>query len=502
MLLTKTVFVRSNPNNFEHYASLGYDFKYGETYEVPIEHLPKTSRVDIEYECDKCHKIISTKFGYLTRHRDSAFGKLYCKQCSNNKVSEPLQGNVSDYLAKNGIKKCRKCNNKYPANLDYFFAKPNTKDNFTTRCKECMGKSFTNHLTHIPKEGYMYCKKCDRELPYTKKYFPTDKTTTTGLRFICRECNPKYKNFLTDDYVANEKWTPTDIELLKSIYADYTNEEIVEQFFPNRTKKSLASMADVYGFTGKSEEATLRARKEGDKIRSEKSKGRMVSAETRMKTSVGLKKYYETHDSIWKGVKKSPEQIEALRQRDIEQGKWKGELNPRVKNPLPGELNPRWLGGVTDIYRELRSDTKGWMKDSMCICNYKCVITGKAYDDIHHLTPFRTIVNDALYICDLDERQLVKDYEKNEISDLKDILILLHDEYGFGACLNKEVHRLFHKEYGYYNTTVYDFADFLFSIKNGKYNKWFEENNFEININEDYFTYVKSLCNYKLKEAV
>lgn len=58
-----------------------------------------------------------------------------------------------------------------------------------------MDYSFTEHLTKIPKEGYVFCKKCGRELPHTSMYFPTDKGCKTGLRYICRECNDHYKNF-------------------------------------------------------------------------------------------------------------------------------------------------------------------------------------------------------------------------------------------------------------------------------------------------------------------
>ena len=39
-------------------------------------------------------------------------------------------------------------------------------------------------------------------------------------------------------------------------------------------------------------------------------------------------------------------------------GQWKGDKNPRYLQPLNGNLNGNWKGGITGIYYELRSETK------------------------------------------------------------------------------------------------------------------------------------------------
>ena len=97
-------------------------------------------------------------------------------------------------------KQCTKCKRELPANKDFYFMKLGKLNN---RCKECCGRHFTNHLTHVPKEGYVFCKKCDRELPHTIQYFPEDRSCKTGLRYVCRECNPSYGRFLEDNEEPN-----------------------------------------------------------------------------------------------------------------------------------------------------------------------------------------------------------------------------------------------------------------------------------------------------------
>ena len=86
--------------------------------------------------------------------------------------------------------------------------------------------------------------------------------------------------------------------------------------------------------------------------------GDMSYKEWRDKISATKKEYFKTHDGWWKGRKRSPEQCKAISKRM--KGKWAGDKNPRHINPLNGELNGRWKGGILDTYVELRSDTKDW----------------------------------------------------------------------------------------------------------------------------------------------
>ena len=382
---------------------------------------------------------------------------------------------------------CTQCKRELPANTDYYFMKLGKLNN---RCKECCGRHFTNHLTHIPKEGYVFCKKCDRELPHTMQYFPEDKSCKTGLRYICRECNPSYGRFLNDDEEPHRAWTDDEKKLLKEVYKNYTGRELQIKYFPARSIRSLESMADIMGISGKTEETKQRARSFSSKIVSEKLKGRDLGQEWKDKISATKKEYYKTHDSWWKGKKRSPEQCKAISKRM--KGKWAGDKNPRHINPLNGELNGRWKGGILDTYVELRSDTKDWFNESMEFCGYKCVITNGEFDNVHHTTAFRDIVDQVFELTEIEVRPKVCDYEEDEFKELRSTLKDLHSVYGYGACVNKDVHKLFHDNYGYTNFSPFDFLDFIYRIDIGEFDSWFEENNLKIDINYDYVDYLES----------
>ena len=258
-------------------------------------------------------------------------------------------------------------------------------------------------------------------------------------------------------------------------------------------------MAGFIGVSGKSEETKKRTRKFVSEIVAEKMKGRDLGQEWRDKISATKKEYFKTHDGWWKGRKRSPEQCRAISERM--KGKWAGDKNPRHINPLNGELNGRWKGGILDTYVELRSDTKDWFNESMEFCDYKCVITNGEFDNIHHTTAFRDIVDQVFEISSIEVRQKVHDYTEEEFNQLRSLLKELHNLYGYGACVNKKVHKLFHDNYGYTKFSPYDFLDFVYRVDIGEFDKWFEKNGLKIDINYDYIEYLESTINTLVESA-
>ena len=294
---------------------------------------------------------------------------------------------------------------------------------------------------------------------------------------------------MNDDEYPQKAWSKEDDDLILNYYHDYTGKELKEKFFPHRSVRAIECHASELGIAWKTEETYNRSREFQAKIVAEKLKGRVIGQELRDKISVAKKEYYKTHDNWWKGRKRSPEQCQAISER--QKGKWSGDKNPRHINPLNGELNGRWKGGILPVYTELRSDTKDWFNESMKFCNYKCVITGEKFDNIHHTTSFRDIVNEVFKITGIEVKQKVCDYSKEEFDRLRDVLKELHVLYGYGACVNKEVHKLFHDNYGYTKFSPFDFLDFLYRIDVGEFDSWFDENNLKININYKYIEYLE-----------
>lgn len=400
---------------------------------------------------------------------------------------------------------CTCCGKTYPNTTEYFGQSKQGMDAVCKKCKSKNGKKKRELLkerfpsSYIEYEGEKTCICCGRSLLNSYKYFPVDKTTKTGLRNKCRECTPGYGKFLDDGYVFIEDWSPEEDEIIRTQYMNYTGIELHEKFLPNRTVRAIESRATTLGCSGKTDETKKRANEHKAIINSEKLKGRVISEEQKIKLSTTMKEYYKTHEPWWKGKHRSAEQVEQMRQRQI--GKWAGDLNPRHLHPLNGSENGRWKGGINATYVELRTETKNWQNKSIEFCGYRCVISSGSFHNIHHTTPFRDIVDEVFENTCIDVKPQVMNYTEAEFQILRDEVNYLHGLYGLGACLNKDVHKLFHDNYGYTGFTPEDFLDFVYRIDIGEFDDWFEENNIPININYDYVEYLENIVYTMKKEC-
>ncbi len=301
------------------------------------------------------------------------------------------------------------------------------------------------------------------------------------MRNVCRECNPKYGRFLEIKHRTNSKWSDEDLEKLKSIYKDYTNEEIIEKFFPNRTSRSLESIAHKYNFNHKTQETLNRASKDGAIKNSKVQKGRIFSEEHKNHISDAQKKRYE-----------NSEQRKIASKNAIKIGLGKSDLAPLSKNPLYGEKNGRWKGGASELIEQLRRDIIDWKKSSAEFCDYKCIFTGGRFQNIHHIISFNSLIEQALSELKLDRRKNISDYSSTEYDCLKNRILELHLKTFYGACMCKELHTLFHKEFTYYDSTLDDFIKFSKRIIDGYYDDFFKKNNLSKSINYKYIEYLKT----------
>lgn len=383
-------------------------------------------------------------------------------------------------------KQCIKCNEFHPLDSDHYFKASKYQDGFNNRCKECDGYKFTKTSK---KEGYRICRKCNRELPLDYKYFPKMKDEK-DFRYVCRECSDHYNGFLKDDYVVREYWSDEDNELFIIRYPYYTNEELIQLFYPNLTNKQLCEKAWMLGIN-KGESALYRAKELGYIKSSMKLKGRVITEKQRKKQSETMKRLYAEgiYISPWKGRIVSEEEREKTRQRV--KGKWAGKNNPRYIKPLKGKENGRWEGGITNLYQFLRENIVEWKSNSMEICKYRCVITGGNFDNIHHLVPFKDIVYEAMESLNLEVRQNVDDYSKDTRELLINKIQRLHIKYGYGVCLSKEIHKLFHDTYNYTNFTKDNFIEFIDRYFKGEFDKQLDDKYKGLNSKNNYEEVVK-----------
>lgn len=141
--------------------------------------------------------------------------------------------------------------------------------------------------------------------------------------------------------------------------------------------------------------------------------------------------------------------------------------------------NYRFRNGLIKIYEQssyndlseyIRRNNAEWKNLSMKNCNYKCVITGNRFDEIHHIHGLNLILNDVLQSLNIEIKENMDQYSDIELKNILYNFRILQAKHPLGVCLSKEIHKRFHLEYGYGNNTQEQCDDFLSNYNDGVYN--------------------------------
>jgi hypothetical protein len=126
MLISDKALISTNNRNYKKFLNLGYDFEIGQKIEVSVDHLEKFSRAEVDCKCDKCGKLVRTKWnlyirnvnnGYYSCSRKCSMDK-FKNTCLNKYGSEfPIQNEVIKKKLEEYFYENYGC---HPAKLEYF----------------------------------------------------------------------------------------------------------------------------------------------------------------------------------------------------------------------------------------------------------------------------------------------------------------------------------------------------------------------------------------------
>ena len=172
-------------------------------------------------------------------------------------------------------------------------------------------------------------------------------------------------------------------------------------------------------------------------------------------------RFKQMNDENWKNEDYRKRKIEEIREcfngNSFAEGhKLTDETKHRIsesrKGQCTGEDAYNWKGGISNITTYLRGYTRSWIKNVRKIYNNKCDITGIkcTYQNstVHHLYPFKNVVEEAHIANNVQVKPQIKDYTDEELELLKDYVIEWHNNnIDKGVLLLKTVHKQFHDEF-------------------------------------------------------
>lgn len=229
---------------------------------------------------------------------------------------------------------------------------------------------------------------------------------------------------------TREFWNKEELDILNSKYGECTINEMMI-YLPNRNRNTIIAKALSLGLSNK------------------------LILETRFSESEKrfvLDNYNNMTDR---------EIAEILKRSDT------AINNYRCRNGL---LKTHEKSSYKDLSEYIRTNNLKWKKESIKHCKYRCVLTNKRFDDIHHTYSLNLILNEVLKALSIKLKSDIGDYSSEELRNILNVFRIKQSEYPLGVCLSKDIHVLFHNKYGYGNNTPEQWNEFVKDFKGGKYN--------------------------------
>ena len=107
---------------------------------------------------------------------------------------------------------------------------------------------------------------------------------------------------------------------------------------------------------------------------------------------------------------------------------------------------------ISRLHDYIRGNNSYWINASIKNCNNKCIITGDDEFEIHHVYSVNKMILEALEYCDIPNSPsivLSTDDKKRVLNVFQSI----QNSHPLGVCIHPDIHKAFHKEYGYGDNT-------------------------------------------------
>lgn len=142
-----------------------------------------------------------------------------------------------------------------------------------------------------------------------------------------------------------------------------------------------------------------------------------------------------------------------------------------INKVFTGERNPNWKNGITDLCNMARFWIKDWAREALIKSKFKCQISDDSgYLEVHHVNSFNKIFNEIASKIGIINKKL-SDIPKEEMPKIVKFFVEEHNKIAIPVVLTKEIHRLFHSQYGRLDNTPEQFEEFKIRYYNGEFNE-------------------------------
>ena len=308
-----------------------------------------------------------------------------------------------------------------------------TKDRVSCVCEYC-GKIFERKRSEVNKNRKHYCSN---ECRMNAMFWSEEDTNILIANFGKLSYKEMSENNIFSTYksideikrraiyvgiTSSPDWSDEEIEILKNNYSKASMNELLTML-PKRTRTSILRKARSYD----------------------------------LKSKYYLSRLY-TND-----------ELEYLKNNYLTKS---NEELGRELNRTPLGIAQRLL--VLDLHRPTEIDNYKTLKKYIrCrltpwrdrvreLNNYTCSLTGVRTNIIvHHIRSFNLLLYEAIENLELPIYEDISKYTQIQLDELLDEFLEIQESYHSYVCINEDIHREFHKEYGYGNNTEEQWNEFI-----------------------------------------
>ena len=269
------------------------------------------------------------------------------------------------------------------------------------------------------------------------------------------------------------KWSDSDLSILRKYYGELKNSEIQHFLSKKYSENAIRGMALNIGL-GQFQRWTKEEEELLQVIYSTKPMCEVMTMLPNRTAVAIIQKAREFNLYSYFNVNKLYTNQEVQYLIDNHATKTVGEMARNLnRSELGVELKLRKLGlngSANGLNVYIRSKLGYWRETAINELGQKCCLTGKTDNlVIHHCRSFNLLVQEAAKSLNFQFKDYYEDYSKEELHSISEKVFDLQEQYKEYVCISKDIHRVFHKEYGYGNNTIEQWNDIVEKYKSGYY---------------------------------
>lgn len=308
-----------------------------------------------------------------------------------------------------------------------------TEDKVECVC-DCCGKIFERKRSEVNKNKRHYCSnECRINAMFWSeedtnilidnyKKLSYKEMSENNIFSVFKTANEIKRRAIYIGITSSREWSDEEINILKNNYSQVPMNELMSML-PERTKSSILGKARSYDLKSKFYLTHMYSDEEDEYIRN----------------NYLLKSNEELSKELSRSIQGIAEHLLILNLH-----------------------RPTEIDNYKTLKKYVRVRLTPWRDKVRELSNYTCALTGvRSNIVVHHIRGFNLLFYETIENLNFPIYDDISLYNQNQLDEFLKEFIEIQENYNSYICINEDIHRMFHKEYGYGDNTEEQWNEFV-----------------------------------------